>query len=160
MEKRPEREAPDVLTSDTNNATTIQPEEASPHKRPKFRRLRAYNTGTWNGPKRENKDVTHRQDNLARFDSLASSLNLTDYQKRRGRVVFDDLDFNEIGYPIDKIIFGVCAVVANNDVDGGTRYWPTPAPIDDKFSDIAQSFEMDWKEQMSVIKTLASAVDL
>jgi hypothetical protein len=159
MEKQPEREAPDVLTSDTNNATTIQPEEAAPHKRPKFRRLRAYNTGTWNGPKRENTEVRRRQDDLARYDSISSSLNLTSYQKKRGRVIFDELDFHQFGGSIDKIIFGVCAVVANDDVDDGKRYWPSDGPSDSNFSKVADSIGLDWKGQISAINKVMWEVD-
>lgn len=160
MKKTEETLPPEVLTSDTNNATTIPVEEAPQQKREKFRRFRAYNTGTWNGPKRENKDVTHRQDDFARYDALASSLNLTSYQKKRGRAVFDDLNFHLFGSCIDKIIFGVCAVVANEDVDDGTRYWPSRRPSDDAFNSVGKSLGWDWKEQMAVIKKAMCEIEL
>lgn len=162
MEYTEEKEPPDVITSDTNNATKIEPKEAPPGKRRKFRRFRAYNTGTWNGPKRENKEVTRRQDNLHRYDSISSSLNLSGYQKSRGRKILDDLNIRKIGIGVDAVIFGICAVVANDDVEDGTRYWPQPSSQDNgssPFKDVADSLGYCWQEQMSIIKKIQSRVD-
>lgn len=164
MQSTEEREPPDVITSDTDNRTKVQPKEAPPHKREKFRRFRAYNTGTWNGPKRENKEVVRRQDDLHRYDSIASTLLLNRFQKEKGRRVFDELNFHTFGYSIDHIIFGICAVVANDDVENGTRFWPQhPDQIDDdyesEFADLGASMGLDWKEQMSAIKKVQSRVD-
>jgi len=167
MEHSKEREPPDVITSDTENATKIQPKEAPPGKREKFRRFRAYNTGTWNGPKRENKDIVHRQDNLHRYDSIASSVELNEYQKSKGRTLLDEFDFRREGIKVDNIIFGICVAVANADVNDGTRYWPQPPKQkeeydieDTNFDDVADSLGLDWKDQMSAIKKVQSRVDL
>jgi len=164
MENTESKEPPDVITSDTDNATKIQPQEAPASKRSKFRRFRAYNTGTWNGPKRENKDVVYRQDNLHRYDSLASALNLNDYQKSRGRALLEDFDFRREGIEVDSIIFGICVVVANDDVPNGTRYWPQSeeqrkSVTSPKFYSVAESLGLDWRQQMSVIKKVQSKVD-
>lgn len=164
MDSPEERQPPDVITSDTENATTIQPEEAPPGKLLKFRKFRAYNTGTWNGPKRENKDVIYHQDNLHRFDSLSSSLNLNSHQKSRGRKLIDEFDFRDLGVEVDFILFGICVVVANTDVDDGTRYWPQHPDQrregEDVFIEVAESLNLDWKQQMSAIKKVQSRVDV
>lgn len=171
MEYPDEREPPNVITSDTENATTIQPDEAPPHKQAKFRRFRAYNTGTWNGPKRENKEVTRRQDNLHRFDSIASSLSLKSHQKERGRNILDGMNVREVGIRVDAIIFALCVLVANADVEDGnrywvedgTRYWPQPSSQREgggRFVKIADSLDLDWKRQMSAIKKIQSEVDI
>jgi len=138
MERVDEQQPPTVVTSDTDNATQIRPDDAPAHKRHQFERFRAYNRGLWNGPKRENKEEMFRQDNLHRFDAIASAVDLTRSQKARGRTVFDGLDWQELGTHIDFIIFGVCCAVANDDVDDGTRYWPHPdATGDAAFEEIA-----------------------
>jgi len=159
MEKPEEKEVPDVITSDTDNATTIHPKEAPPDKRAKFRRLRAYNTDLWNGPKRENKEAVYNQDDLHRYDSLASSLALTKYQKSRGRMILERFDSHKFGQSIDHIIFGICVVVANADVESGVRYWPQhPDQVDqfgesdEHFAKVAKELGFDCGEQMSTIE--------
>lgn len=161
MEHPEEREPPNVMTSDTDNATTIQPKEAPPGKREKFRRFRAYNTGTWNGPKRENKEVIHRQDNLHRYDSIASSLSLTDYQKGRGRKILDEIDFRREGIRVDTLIFGICVIVANEDVYDGSRYYPHPeAKGDDDFEKVGDKLSIGRHKQISVVEKIRSQIDL
>jgi len=161
MEHTEEREPPDVMTSDTDNATTIQPKEAPPSKQAKFRRFRAYNTGTWNGPKRENKDVVFRQDNLHRYDSIASSLNLNDYQKSKGRKMLDEINFRDEGVKVDNLIFGICVLVANSDVNDGSRYYPNPeAAGDDSFETVSKSLGMDRGEQVSAIEKVRGKINL
>lgn len=158
MDKITEKEPPDVVTSDTPNATEVRPDEAPPHKQYKFRKFRAYNTGTWNGPRRENKELTYRQDNLHRYDALSSQVGLTDLQKRRGRKLMEELDFQQIGQPIDQILFGVCVLVANADVPGGTRYWPDERTKnnDGLFAEVADDLGLDLSEQLSIVQKLKS----
>lgn len=152
---------PNILTSDTNNATKIEPKEAPPDKRAKFRRFRAYNTGTWNGPKRRNKEVTRRQDNLHRYDSIASGLSLTGYQKSRGRSILDDINLRDMGLSVDRIIFGICVIVANDDVRVGSRYYPHPeASGDDDFVETAESLNLDRADQISAVEKVRAKVDL
>lgn len=161
MEHSEEREPPDVITSDTENATKIQPKEAPPGKREKFRRFRAYNTDMWNGPKRENTEQFHRQDDLHRYDSIASSLQLSDHQKSRGRKILDDFDLHHFGDSIDHIIFGICVLVANADVEDGSRYYPHPDVADDRnFIGVAESLGFDRGEQTSAIEKVRTRVDL
>jgi hypothetical protein len=162
MEYPDERTPNNVITSDTDNATTIQPKEAPPGKRDKFRRFRAYNTNMWNGPRRENTESFRRQDDLHRYDSISSSLDLTPHQKDRGRNILDSFDPHTFGQSIDHIIFGICVVVANADVDG-TRYWPTRVSESEPscvFEEVAAEIGFGWKEQMSIIKKVQSRVDV
>lgn len=162
MEQPEEREPPDVITSDTDNATTIQPREAPPEKREKFRVFRAYNTGTWNGPRRENKEVTYRQDNLHRYDALASTLNLNDYQRKRGRKVLEDFTpLRELGIDVDVIIFGICVIVANADVPDGSRYYPHPEATGDAgFEEVADALDFDQHDQISAIEKVRARTNL
>lgn len=161
MDEVDELEAPEVITSDTENATQVRPEEAPPDKKYKYRKFKAYNTGLWNGPKRENTEVIRRQDDLHTFDSLSSSLSLTDYQQNRGRRVFDDLNFHEIGEPVEVIAFGVCCAVANADVTDGTRYWPHPDATGDKdFERVAESLGIEQRKQLSIVQKVMARSDL
>jgi hypothetical protein len=159
MEYTEEKEPPDVLTSDTDNATKIEPKDAPPHKKFKFRRFRAYNTGTWNGPKRQNKEVVRRQDNLHRYDSIASSLLINDFQKSKGRKMLDSLDIMRFGVDVDTIIFAICVIVANDDVHDGSRYYPHPtAEGDQEFVDVAESLNLDRAKQVSIVEKVRSAI--
>jgi hypothetical protein len=161
MEYPEEKKPPDVITSDTNNATTIQPDEAPAHKQYKFKRFRAYNTGTWNGPKRENKEVVRRQDNLHRFDSLSSTLRLNDYQKKRGRKLFDTLDVRSIGWNVDAIIFAVCVLVVNDDVPDGSRYYPNQnTPDDAVFDRVGSEIGYEDDQLVSIIEKIRGRINL
>jgi len=153
MEDIQEREPPEVITSDTENATKVHPSDAPSHKYRQFQKFRAYNTGIWNGPKRENEDAVHRQDDLHRYDSVASSLELTDYQKSKGRKMLDDFDAHSFGYSIDHIIFAICALVANDDVEEGSRYYPHPeASGDEAFVSAGETLGLDRADQVSAIE--------
>lgn len=159
MEYTKEKEPPNVLTSDTDNATKIEPKDAPSHKKYQFRKFRAYNTGTWNGPKRENKEVTLRQDNLHRYDSIASSLLINDYQKSRGRKILDNLDVMRFGLSVDTVIFGICVIVANQDVYDGSRYYPHPeAKGDEDFVRVAESLDISQEKQISIVEKVRSAI--
>lgn len=162
MEETEERVAPDVITSDTENATKVQPKDAPPSKRAKFRRFRAYNTGTWNGPKRENTEQLNRQDDLHRYDAIASSLHLNKRQKKRGRNILDEFDSHEFGESIDYIIFGICVVVANADVNDGVRYWPSEPSEDTSqcsFQKMADSIGIDWRKQSAIIEKVRKQME-
>lgn len=162
MDELPEKLPPVELTSDTDNATKIPANEAPPHKRAKYKKFRAYNTGLWNGPKRENTEMRRRQDNLHIYDSIASKVGLTGHQKRRGRHVLDDLNIRSLGKPLELIAFAVCILVANTDVPDGSRYWPHPNATDndDLFTDIADSLDFTRTEQLSTVMQVKSRTSL
>jgi hypothetical protein len=159
METTEEKEPPEVITSDTENATKVIPTDAPEHKRTKFRKFRAYNTGMWNGPRRENTEEFNRQDDLHRFDAIASKLELTSHQKSRARQLLDDFDAHHFGDSIDHIIFGICVLAANHDVYDGSRYYPNPeAAGDDAFERIADVLNLDRSDQLSAIEKVRSRV--
>jgi hypothetical protein len=137
-----DEEVPTVLTSKTENATNINPNDASTtDQREKFQRLSKYNRGIWNGPRRENKEITRHQDNLAIFDALAGQLDLTEYQKEKGRRTLTQLDLPKIGKPVHLIAFSICILVANDDVHDDHRYWPTAKNNDECFERVADGLE-------------------
>jgi hypothetical protein len=160
MENIEEREPDTVITSDTPNATKIQPKEAPPGRREKFRKFRKYNTGMWNGPKRENKQQVFHQDNLHRYDSISSSLNLSGYQKQRGRSLIEDFDFRELGCSVDGFLFGICVLVVNDNLHDSCRYYPNPeASGDSDFEDMADTLGLDRGDQISFIEKARSCLD-
>lgn len=160
MEHIEYEEPPKVIEGDSNNSTKINPEEAPPGKREKFRRLREYNRGMWNGPKRENKEQVRRQDNLHRYDSIASTLPLTKYQRKRGRQIIDDISFQKMGLSIELVIFSVCVVVANQDCPD-TRYWPSEKAKnnDSEFEEMASELSLSYREQLSTVQKIMSMID-
>ncbi|AAL54950.1 hypothetical protein HfxHF1_215 [Halophage HF1] len=153
METLTEKQPPEALTPDTENATYFDPNErnSTPSK---FRRLMLYNRGTWHDRREENKRVTHRQDNLAILDSLSGQLELSDFQKKKARRIYDKLDLQNLGKPACLVAFGVCAVVANDDVHDGTRYWPTANDTCDLFTEIADNLGFTQNQQLSIILTI------
>lgn len=163
MEHIQEKEPPSVITSDTENATQIHPEDASPDKQYKFRKFRAYNTDMWNGPKRENTEEFRRQDNLHRYDSIASSLSLTDRQKSVGRKKIEDIRFQDIAnqkVKFDHLVFALCVIIANRDVRDGSRYYPHPeAAGDDDFVEMGETLGMDRADQISAVEKVRSRID-
>lgn len=162
MEDVQEDEIPDVVSSDGANRTTIAVSKAPEHKREKFERFRAYNTGFWNGPKRENTEAFRRQDRLHLFDSIATSVDLTGPQKKRGRKLVEKIDFNSLtANNIDQscVIFALCVVVANRDVPDGTRYWPHEDATDDReFRSTGESLGIGLNQQMSLVKKVQSRI--
>ncbi|UBF19282.1 hypothetical protein HRTV-17_gp83 [Halorubrum phage HRTV-17] len=153
METLTEKQPPEVITPDTENATYFDPNERNADS-DKFKRLMLYNRGTWLGPGEENKKVTHRQDNLAILDSLSGQLELTPFQKEKARRIYDSLDLQDLGKPACLVAFGVCALVANDDVHDGTRYWPTANDTCELFENIAGNLGFTENQQLSIILTI------
>lgn len=153
-----EKEPSEVLTPDTKNATYFDPTEAE-ESSINYRRLRLYNRNTWSDRREENKEVTHRRDNLAILDALAGQLELTDYQKSEARRVFDELNLGKIGKPARLIAFGVCAVVANDDVPDGSRYHPRMNDPDELFEQIADNLEFTTTQRHMILSVIGREVN-
>jgi len=153
MESPKEKHPPETITPDTENATYFDPNERN-NNPSKFRRLMLYNRGTWKDRREENKKVTHRQDNLAILDSLAGQLDLTRFQKEKARRVFDALELGKLGKSVSLVAFGVCTLVANDDVPNGTRYWPTSNNTCSLFESIADDLGFTENQQLSIILTI------
>ena len=149
MEETTEKEPSEVITPDTPNATYFKPSEGSNPE--KFKRFRSYNRGTWKDRREEDKRVTHRQDNLAIFDAISTQVELNSYQKQEARRTFDNLDLQRIGRQARLVAFCVCAVVANDDVHDGHRYWPTANNTDDAFERLAEALGFRDNQILSVM---------
>lgn len=167
MHRTNDEEVPSVLTSATENATNINSNEASyddqPAKYrdygiPKYQKFSRYNRG-WNGPKRENKEVNRNQDNLAIFDALAGQVELTNYQKKKGRRTLSRLDLPKLGRSVDLVAFSLCALVANDDVHDGHRYWPTEKDTDEPFERVAGGLKHDEDTILGMMLTLDARRD-
>ena len=125
-----EDEPEPITTPDTENATHFHADDidevtfrkdSGESTESHYRRLAMLNTGLWNG-KWENKEALHRQDNLALFDAIADSMDLTDYQHRRGRLLFDRFPLGTFGYDARYVAFAIGALVAEQD---GREFDPT-----------------------------------
>lgn len=169
MESPDEKSPPVTTTGDTENSTHFHSNEgpttsedhryALPMKT--WERRKMLNEGTWNGPKRENKEVTHRQDNLHIYDAIACQLDLTAYQKERGRGVYDDLPLGDLGRPVKQYAFAVCIAVANADAEG-KRYWPVENKQDNDplFAEFGESLDLTLREQLSALMKVKSRTNL
>lgn len=115
-----ENEEEPIVSPDTENATHFHAVEAPPDKRKKYKRFHGYNTGLYNG-EWANKTELRRLDNLGVYDAISSQLELTNYQKRRGRRLFDSLNLKLLGYKASIVAFCVCAYVCRED---GRMYHP------------------------------------
>lgn len=165
MEHIDEKQPPDVITSDTDNATQIRPEEAPRHKQKQFRRFRAYNTGLWNGPLRENKEAIRRQDDLHLYDAISAQVGLNRGQKKRGRNLLDRFsigDYTKQRRSASAVVFALCAALANADVPEGTVYWPgrDVAVNDPDFDRVAESIDCHWTDMRSLVLKLKYRFDL
>jgi len=137
-----EKEPSEVLTPDTENATYFNYNEAeepnSYSKTPvNYKRIQLLNRGSWHSRYEENKEVTHRRDNLAILDALSSQVELTNFQKKKARRIFDELELGKMGRSVRLVAFGVCAVVANDDVANGSRFHPQMKNSDELFEGLA-----------------------
>lgn len=143
-----ESEAEPLTDPDTDNRTKFHPGDADHDQKHRldgtatfeqhYSRLARHNTGVFNG-KWADENKRARQDKLALFDALAGQLELTDYQKKTGRQVFDNLNLRDLSTPdgIDSPLVAVmvAAVVARRD---GRMYHPlaNEESNDDLFTDL------------------------
>ncbi len=116
-----ESEEEPIVSPDTENATHFHAIEAPPDERKKYQRFHGYNTGVYNGEWQDNDEI-RRLDNLALYDAVSSQLELSNYQKRRGRELFDSLNLNDFGHRAILIIVCICSYVCRED---GRVYHPS-----------------------------------
>lgn len=90
-----------------------------------YGRLAKLNTGVYNGKWSVDESEQWRREGLAVFDSIASRLELTPFQKTTGRQQMDNIDASELSSPngIDTTLIAiiVCAIVSRKD---GRTYHP------------------------------------
>lgn len=154
-----EREPSKVLTPDTENATHFNADEvdSSFWKGPtsvNYKRLLIYNRNTWKSRYEENKEVTHRQDNLAILDAISGQLDLNKFQKDKARRIFEDINLGKLGKPARLIAFGVCTVVVNDDVPYGSRYHPQMTNPDETFVSLAESLGFTDNQLHSIVSVV------
>lgn len=169
MESPDEKSPPVTASGDTENSTHFHPNEGrstlEDHRcdlpMNQWDRLKMLNEGMWNGPRRENTEALHRQDNLHIYDAIACQLDLTAHQKERGRAIYDDLPLGELGRPVEQYAFAVCIAVANLDTEG-TRYWPTANKQDNDplFAAFGEDLDLSLREQLSALMKVKSRTDL
>lgn len=164
----PDESSPPITTSgDTENSTHFHPDEGresslDPHRElPKWQRLSLLNEGMWNGPREENTEALRNQDNLHIYDAIACQLELTDYQKERGRSVYEELPLHKLGRPVEQYGFAVCILVANEDAEG-SRYWPSKDKPDNDplFREFGERLGLSFREQSSALMKVKSRSDL
>jgi len=74
--------------------------------------------------------------------------------------LFDVADVTKKKIGVDVVIFAVCAIVANEDVSSGSRYYPHPeAKGDEDFEEVAETLGFDRHEQISAIEKVRREVD-
>jgi hypothetical protein len=92
--------------------------------RKQWLRFHGYNQGTWNGAW-ANKEKLYQIDNDAVFDAIAGQIELSRYQRQRGKILFRRIDFPKYSpyYTVTDIAFYVCVLVANEDYRGKGRIY-------------------------------------
>lgn len=146
-----------LVSPDTKNATKFHPSEAPPGQEEYWKRLAGYNSGLYNGYWEEAEE-TRRIENLAIFDAISGQLELTPFQKRVGRMHFEELNIREIGYGAALTAFAVCMIVAAED---GRRYSPRAKPenTDSEFVRIADSLDFRPKLIERAVHAVREAID-
>lgn len=152
-----EKEEP-IVEPDTNNATHFHPEEAPDEKEDKFKKFHLYNTGLCNG-RWTNQTLRRKMDNLAIYDAISSQLELTEFQKRRGRTILDNLNLKEFGIKVELVAFCLSAIVARAD---GRIYHPQRdnGRNDAMFVDFADSRGYSESQLRSCYNRLSDKVDV
>lgn len=167
-----ERKPTPFSEANTENATKFHVKEAVDEQqdrlenetyhelRKRWQRFKGYQDGlrSW---KWANKPKLFQQDNDAIFEAIAGQLDLTPWQKERGRYLFRTVHFPTYSpyYTVVDIAFYVCVLVANGDYRGdGWIYYPTkkdynqPRGIDhvrdahEGFIELADNLDLDTPE--------------
>lgn len=152
-----ESQSEPLVSPDTEERTRFNPEEADPEHRAKFERLFKYNTGVYNGEWAD-ESKRRRMDNLAIYDAISSQLELTPFQKRRGRELFDSLNLRRLGYPAEMVAFCVCVAVARED---GREYHPFRADRnnDEVFLELAEDLGFRTKQIASCLNRVQKVIE-
>lgn len=130
-----------LVSPDTYAATRFNPEEAPADKVAYWKRLAGYHSGVKNLNWVDRKQQRN-QDNLAVYDALSGYLELTPWQKRIGRELFDGFDLRELGYPVELAAFCICVWVVEGD---GRYYHPQSPDSDELFVDLATELQLNLK---------------
>jgi len=133
-----DEEKPEPITSpDTDNATHFYYGDAPEDQQDHYRKLSLYNSGLCNG-KWADQELRRKLDNLGLYDAISSELELTRYQKERGRYILENITVKDFGVEARAVIFCICAIVARDD---GRVYHPSRG--DDRNDDLFVGFTDD-----------------
>ena len=109
-----------LTNPDTDNATHFNYQEAPDDQEGHYRKLHQYNTGMRNGEWID-QELGRKIDALNLYDCISSTLELTPYQKERGRHLVDRINIRKIGNDTKAVILCLCAIVVRED---GRIYHP------------------------------------
>lgn len=129
-------------TTCRDNATYIDWSEISDEeKKEKAELLNEYNGNRINFRGKKNENQIHREDCFHVLDATASSLRLTDGQKKEVKRIFDE-GVDSLNRGVEEVAFACCVVVANRDAEG-KRYWPDSSYNDERFENFAERNDLD-----------------
>lgn len=111
------------VCDETENHTYIDLSDCGPLvDEEKMELLNNYNRNRIKGRKRVNKQKARQEDALALLQSIASTLRLTDSQKKEAKRIFKMVESRQRG--LKQVAFAVCVIVVNQAVpEGEKRYW-------------------------------------
>lgn len=136
--------------------------DGSETKQNYYSRLAVANSLDWNGKWRDEWRAT-RKDSVAIVDAIASSLELTPYQKERAQHYFDSLpsDYNE-AYSTSLLALCVCGISGKLD---GRNYHPNrhhsngPEPThNNKFAQLTYQNEIAYSELWSCWRNIEEEI--
>lgn len=123
---------------ESEDRTQFCPEDAPREQQDHYEMLRNTNRGYWKGfAVTANQRATERHQ---RFQTIASQLELTDYQEQEGQRMLDSIDLQRLGLSLDLVLFSLCALVVRDD---GRAYHPYRSNDnnDDLFVELAEDLE-------------------
>lgn len=104
---------------DSPNNTYFEPSDA-PANENKYERLWRWNQGLWKSRNRVDEKEVWRQDRLNVLDSIASELELTDWQKEEAQRTLESVNLTDtsVGQTprLEASCFCICAFTFNEDV--------------------------------------------
>jgi hypothetical protein len=125
-----------------------------------YNRLAEYNRGTRTGRNRADRTLIGQRDNTVVFDTVASRLELTRYQRSRARIMFGRLDLRKLSTPngidVYVVAFMVCAVACRDD---GRLYHPNRGDNDELFVELADDLEIVDRLARSAYSKIIEAIE-
>lgn len=155
-----ESEQEPITEFDTENATRLNPSEGNaPENDPElWNRLSNINTGVVDSFGNADKNTSRQQERLAAWDVLSGQLELNDWQKRRGRDVFADLDLEALGTERHLVAFCLAVFVIRGDSRSRREYHPRrpEGRNDDCFLSVESDHDFGVNRVHSVLNRLAN----
>jgi transcription initiation factor TFIIIB Brf1 subunit/transcription initiation factor TFIIB len=115
----------------------------------KMKLLKKYNTEQIKSRNLNNKENLRKEDRYITLDAIASTLKLTDSQKKEAHRIFKNLESKQRG--MTELSFAVCVIVVNQDVEG-KRYWVNMDGNDPLFEDFVEDHDLNPLPSLCQIK--------